>query len=147
MSHVTDIARGWLCTPYHHRGRIKGVGVDCLMLLCEVFEDAGLVPHIDPGPYPMDWMLHRDEERYLAGLEQYCDRVDGTPEMDDIVLYRFGRCASHAGIVTIWPEIVHACRGQGVVLGDGQAGELAGRLDSVWRVRPAVKKSYKRRAA
>lgn len=27
----------WLGTPYHHQGRVKGVGVDCGTLLCEVY--------------------------------------------------------------------------------------------------------------
>lgn len=134
MSDVTDIARTWLGTPYHHRARVKGVGVDCLMLLAEVFEEAGMVPYIDPGYYPHDWMMHRSEERYLAGLEQYCDRVED-PQPGDIALYRFGRCASHAGIVIEWPLIIHAYRGEGVVLAHGDDGALSGRLDSFWRVR------------
>ena len=28
----------WLGTPYHHQGRVKGVGVDCGTLICEVYE-------------------------------------------------------------------------------------------------------------
>ncbi len=31
----------WLGTPYHHQGRIKGVGVDCGTLICEVYEKVG----------------------------------------------------------------------------------------------------------
>lgn len=135
MTRAGEVAMSWLGTPYHHRARIKGAGVDCLMLLCEVFETAEMTPRIDPEPYPMDWALHRNTERYLAGLEAFCDPVVGDPQPDDIVLYRFGRCASHAGIVIEWPTIIHAYRDHGVVLADGTAGELAGRLDSVWRVR------------
>jgi NlpC/P60 family putative phage cell wall peptidase len=135
VSRVIDIARTWLGTPYHHQARVRGGGVDCLMLLCEVYEEAGLVPHIEPGPYPMDWHLHRNEERYMAGMEKYCEQVT-EPQPGDIVLYRFGRTASHAGIVVEWPrEIIHAYRGQGVVESHGERGELAGRLDSFWRVR------------
>lgn len=138
MSDVLEIARSWLGTPYHHAARLKGVGVDCLMLICEVYESAGLVPHIVPEAYPMDWHLNRDEERYMAGLERYCERVDA-PQPGDVVLYRFGRAASHAGIVSDWPrEIIHAYRGQGVVLAHGEGGELAGRLDSFWRVKKGL---------
>jgi len=28
---VTEEARVWLGTPYHHMGRVKGAGTDCLM--------------------------------------------------------------------------------------------------------------------
>ena len=39
----------YLGTPYHAQGRMKGVGVDCATFLCEVYEKAGVIPHVDPG--------------------------------------------------------------------------------------------------
>ena len=36
------------------------------MLLVRVFVDTGLCPPFDPRPYPVDWHLHRSEERYLG---------------------------------------------------------------------------------
>jgi len=72
-------ARGWLRTPYHHMGRVKGCGTDCLMLLAEVYERAGVVPRIDVPFYAPDWNLHRDAERYLGGLMQYAREVEGSP--------------------------------------------------------------------
>ena len=41
---VVRIAQEWAGTPYHHRARIKGVGVDCGQLVAGVFEEAGLIP-------------------------------------------------------------------------------------------------------
>ncbi len=35
-SDVVRTARTWLGTPYHHQGRLKGVGVDCAGLLIGV---------------------------------------------------------------------------------------------------------------
>lgn len=64
---IVSEARSWLGTPWHHMGdehavAIKGVCVDCAMLLVEVFKAAGLVPlGFDPRPYSMQWHLHRDE--------------------------------------------------------------------------------------
>jgi hypothetical protein len=49
---VIGEAETWLLTPYHHMGRVKGGGTDCLMLLAEVYEAVGLVPHIDIPFYP-----------------------------------------------------------------------------------------------
>jgi len=43
---VIEEAWGWLRTPYHHMGRVRGAGTDCLMLLAEVYERAKVVPHI-----------------------------------------------------------------------------------------------------
>ncbi len=131
---IISAAKCWLGTPYHHQARVKGTGVDCAMLLCEVYEAAGMIPHIDPRPYPPDWHLHRSEERYLGWIEQYADPVN-EPAPGDVALYRFGRTVSHAGIVIDWPMIIHAWRGQGCVMSEGDRGELGGRLAGFWRVR------------
>ena len=120
---VVAEARAWLGTPYHHEGRVKGVGVDCLQLLAAVFSapkvaliEAPKIPH-----YPWDWHLHRDAERYLEGLTRYTREIDGAPSPGDIVLFRFGRCFSHGGIVVKWPVIIHAYLGKGCVLEDAEA--------------------------
>ena len=46
---VVAEALTWLGTPYHHRARVKGAGVDCGQLLAAVFEGAGVLRHVDPG--------------------------------------------------------------------------------------------------
>lgn len=37
-------ARDWLGTPYHHQGRVKGVGVDCIGLPIGVARVLGILP-------------------------------------------------------------------------------------------------------
>lgn len=133
---VVALATAWLGTPYHHQGRVQGVGVDCAMILADVYHAAGLIPLIDPRPYPPDWHFHRDVERYLGWVQQYADPVtEGDPQPGDVALYRFGRCVSHGAIVVAWPTVIHAYRGLGVVMSEGDQGALAGRLAGVWRVR------------
>jgi cell wall-associated NlpC family hydrolase len=106
---VVAEARSWIGTPYHNCADIKGVGVDCGMLLVRVFVDLGLCPPFDPRPYPVDWHLHRSEERYLGFI---FDRGAETPEPlpGDVMVLRYGRCYSHGGIVTAARPlcIVHA---------------------------------------
>lgn len=141
---IVDEALTWVGTPYHHQGRLKCVGVDCAMILCEVYETVGLIPHVDPTPYPIDFMMHNSDEKYLSWLMKYGSSVtsltshdqshDG-PQPGDIALYRFGRCISHAAIVIGWPMVVHAVRGEGVVIGNGESGSLSGRIAGFWRVR------------
>lgn len=119
---VVAEALSWQGTRYHHRARIKGAGVDCGMLLAEVYERAGVIPHVDPGMYSRDWMCHRDEERYLAFVETYAKRIPGPPQPGDIVLYRYEKCISHAAIVIEWPQVLHAYAPVlEVVLDDGLA--------------------------
>lgn len=106
---VVAAARSWIGTPYHNCADIKGVGVDCGMLLVRVFVDAGLCAPFDPRPYPADWHLHRGEERYLGFLADRCGEV-ADPSPGDIVMLRYGRCYAHGGIITSADPftIVHA---------------------------------------
>ena len=92
-------ARSWIGTPFHHGADIKGVGVDCAMLLVRVYADLGLVVPFDPRPYTHDWHLHRGEERYLNALLARAREI-AHPEPGDVAVFRVGRCYSHAGIVT-----------------------------------------------
>lgn len=126
-------ARGWLRTPYRHMGRVKGAGVDCAMLLLEVYQAVGLVPAIDIEHYPPDWHFHRGEERYLTHVTEHARRVE-TPKPGDVALFRFARCVSHGAIVIEWPVVIHAYFRQGCVIADATGAELGGRLDSFWSV-------------
>ncbi len=111
---VCDEARSWICTPYHHMGRVKGAGTDCAMLLAEVYARAGIVPHIEVEYYPEDWHLHKNVERFLAQITSRCIEVE-RPEPGDVVLFHFGKVYSHGAIVLDFPLLVHANRGARLV--------------------------------
>lgn len=131
-------ARTWLGTPYHHQARLKGEGVDCAMILCEVFEAVGLVPHVAPEKdenYPPDWHFHRDEERYLKWIEQYGTEV-AVPSAGDVALFQFGRCISHGAIVVEWPVVIHAYFREGCVLADASKGDLTSRVRKFYTLLP-----------
>jgi cell wall-associated NlpC family hydrolase len=107
---VVAEARSWIGTPYHNCADIKGAGVDCGMLLVRVFVDTGLIPRFDPRPYPIDWHLHRNHERYLGFV---FDRGFGEvkiPQPGDVMVLRYGRCYSHGGIISSAQplSVVHA---------------------------------------
>lgn len=123
----------WLGTPYVPMGAVKGVGVDCAMILIRIAQHVGVVPaEYDPRPYPPDWYLHRDEERYLAGLDRWSRRVDaGLP--GDIALYRFGRCAAHGAVIVSDELMIHAYLPHGQV-GLMERRALEHRFDSYWSV-------------
>jgi cell wall-associated NlpC family hydrolase len=124
---VVAEAGTWLRTPYHHRARVKGAGVDCAQILIGVYGAVGLVEPFDTGDYPMDWMNHRDEERYLGWIERFGWRVEA-PKPGDIAVWRFGRTFSHGAVVVEWPRIIHANRRDGMVsYGDASSGDLAQR--------------------
>src|SRR5260370_20909324 len=101
------------------------------MLLVLVYCDLGLIRPFDPRPYTRDWMLHRDDERYLGFLLDRA-RMVSEPKPGDVILCRFGRCFSHGGIVTKADPltIVHAFAPVRLAIEEAVArnGDLAGRL-------------------
>jgi NlpC/P60 family putative phage cell wall peptidase len=123
---VVSEAESWIGTPFHHAARVKGAGIDCLMLLAEVYERAGVSGHIEPPFYVPDWHLHQGAERYMQGLLVYARPV-AAPEPGDIALFRFGRTFSHGAIVTSWPQLIHAYWSIGVVWGDATLHPLKDR--------------------
>ncbi len=130
---LTEV-QSWLGTPYHHAARVKGAGVDCLMLLLEVYGRAGVFERmgVDTASiaiprYSRDIMLHRNEETYLEGVRRYAVET-GQPDTGNIALWKFGRIYSHAAIITGWPAIIHAYAPEKmVVIGNAAMGALAGR--------------------
>lgn len=128
-------AMTWLKTPYHHLADVKGAGVDCAMLLVRVYCDLGFAPAFDPRPYESQWYMHRSEEKYLAWIEKYCDRVEKALP-GDIALYRFGRCAAHGAIVINDELMLHAyAPAMAVEIRERRAPLQHGSLDSLWTVR------------
>lgn len=104
---IVSEALSWLNTPYHPHGRVKGVGVDCAMLLAEVYERAGTIPRVDPGHYSPQFGLHRSEEVFKGFVETYGTEID-VPEPGACVLFRYGRCYSHGAVMVSDTEFVHA---------------------------------------
>lgn len=124
-------ARSWVGTPYHNQGDIKGAGVDCGMLLVRVFVDCGLVPPFDPRPYSDDWYLHRSEERYLGFIFDRTKEV-AAASPGDVMVFRYGRCYAHGGIVTGFNPltIVHAFQPARAVVEEDVARNVALRQPS-----------------
>jgi len=112
-------ARSWLGTPFRDQGDVKGKNgcVDCAMLLVRSAAAGGLIdPAFDPRPYPPQWHLHREEERFLnvidaiiAARGRGAEKAGGTPAVPgDVIVYRVGRCFSHGGIIIENNQVLHA---------------------------------------
>ena len=119
-------AKTWLGTPFRDQADVKGGGVDCAMLLVRAAVDTRLVPPFDPRPYPPQWHLHRDEERFLAIVSKLGQEVEREPIPGDVIVYRVGRCFSHGGIVIENNHVIHAYyKTQSVVISPLHEIELA----------------------
>ncbi|WP_101913355.1 NlpC/P60 family protein [Megasphaera vaginalis (ex Bordigoni et al. 2020)] len=118
---IAAAAWHWLNTPHVNQARVKGIGVDCGMLLIGALEDAGLIGYgdIPIKPYSNEWHLHHSEEWFLSYVKKYCEPVAAADmAIGDFLLFQFGRCVSHAGIYLGEDRIIHAVIAQGVILSD-----------------------------
>jgi cell wall-associated NlpC family hydrolase len=97
----------WIGTPYRQLGATKGVAIDCSMLLVRVVIEAGIVESFDPRPYPPNWFIHREDERYIDWMEAVAKRVEA-PQPGDIIVMKVGRAFAHSGIIISDDELVHA---------------------------------------
>jgi cell wall-associated NlpC family hydrolase len=135
---VLASALTWLGTPFHDVAGIKGVGVDCAHFVARAYEEAGMVRHIEIPPYPAQWFMHRDEERFLAFvLDAGAHEIEAAAARPgDLVMYKIGRCYAHGAVIIDWPQIIHAhAPSRCVVIGDGVSGDLADykrRFFSLW---------------
>lgn len=112
---VVAEAHTWVGTPYHAHARVKGAGggVDCVHLLCAVYEVAGLLPPIDPGFYSVQWHLNHSDELYLQGLGGRGLVITDAPQPGDMALFRFGRTMSHTAVFVEPNLLVHAFNPKG----------------------------------
>jgi cell wall-associated NlpC family hydrolase len=137
---IIDEAKTWAGTPWHHEGRVKYAGVDCGMFLLEVYEKVGLIPHIRPDHYNMDFMCHRSEEWFLETILQYADEIADPPYLPgDVIMFQQGRLYSHSGIIIEWPEIIHACaQAQCVTYADMNLSPLSERKRKIFRYKDFI---------
>jgi hypothetical protein len=103
---VTAAARCWLGTPWHHQGRLIGVGVDCGGLVVGVAARLGLAVEDHPPGYarvPDGHSLRRVVERQCTRLLR--------PEPGAVALFRWAAEPQHLAIVSCLPEgwgLIHA---------------------------------------
>ena len=124
---VVKEAYEWLGTPYFHGGRIKKMAADCTFIAM-VYENAGVVSHVDISPYSSQAHLHRAGETYIKTIEQCGAFRTENPKPGDMALYWFGRSFSHAAIIVnpAWPQIIHGDMMAGfITLAVGDQANLA----------------------
>jgi cell wall-associated NlpC family hydrolase len=112
---IVEEAQTWVGTPYIDCQMVKGRrgGVDCAMLLVGVYGNVGLIPKdFDPRPYPAQWHINKNEEKYLGHIFPFAKEVPGPPQRaprpGDVVMFKISLAFAHGGIVTDWPNIIHA---------------------------------------
>lgn len=119
----------WLNTPYVPRANVKGVGVDCGMMLYEVYNPY-FGPFKQPPDYSADWALHMPHEKYLDFIMPYV-RECSIVHRGGFSLFHMGLNYAHAAIYLGNNEYIHAwgrLREGGVTISKARVlNNLAGR--------------------
>lgn len=74
-------AETWLRTPFHHGGKVKGAGTDCINLINGIF--IAVMPGftgLEFPPYKLDETLHREDSR----LQQF---LDADPRVEKVAAF------------------------------------------------------------
>lgn len=123
-------ARSWLETPWHHQGRLKGVGVDCIGLVVGVADALGLAAAVT-GPYG-----RRPDDRLLKrGLRLHMRRVRVIMP-GDVLLFEVDGAPQHVGIASELPDggsgVIHA-HAQSRKVVEHRLGHWESRIVGVYR--------------
>jgi len=143
--HLVNELTGWLGARWMHGQAVKGYATDCVQFLIKVGKEMDWVPkEYDPPKYNRDWALHNSESALEKEIEKFCNRLQLTEhemrslegvQIGDVLLFKEGKCASHAGIFVGDNEIIHAHIRKGVVK-EEVTPYYKQRLRSVWRPFP-----------
>ena len=101
---TVEIARSWVGTKFHHQGRKKHVGVDCIGLIIGMAHEMGLTveDRLDYARQPSGGQL----EAALANYLQPCDLKVGC-----VALFKIKNEPQHVGIVSDYGDgfgLIHA---------------------------------------
>jgi len=121
---LVKIARSYLGTPWHHAGRLRGVGVDCIGLVAETHREAG---HAVSDS--LDYSMYDEYDRLLSVLDTHATRVDGELQGGDILVFRARLMDNHCGLYTENGHFIHAYSSPAVM----RVVEVP--LDDSWRRR------------
>lgn len=128
-------ARSWKGTKWMHGQCVKGVATDCIQYIVELGKRFGWVPedYISPK-YRVDWALHNNESIMKREIAKFCDPIANRrlAEVGDILLFKTGRCAAHAGIYIGPDRMVEASIRSGV---QEASVKNAKGFHSIWRAK------------
>jgi cell wall-associated NlpC family hydrolase len=131
-------ARRLVGTPYHHQGRLPGVGIDCAGVLVVIGRGLGFVaPDFDINGYAR----RPDGVSLIAHCEANMERIDvADMQPGDVPVFRFDADPQHVGIAGDYVHgglsLIHALGtrdGRGKVLEQRLAADILKRCVAAYR--------------
>lgn len=127
---IVEEARKHLGTPFHHQGRLPGVGLDCVGLLVVVAQSLG-IPHEDFTGYAR--RPHKGSLRHA--LERNFDLVQEAKTGDVLAFYFLRPGIPHHVAIRTDYGIIHSFATAGKVVETRLGPPLVHQIDSAWRFR------------
>lgn len=130
---VVVVARSWIGTPFHHQGRVRGVGCDCVGLLIGIAHELAL------SAFDTTCYARRPDGRMLKDA---CDRemtpiARGEIAIGDVGLFALTGDPQHLAIFGDYPgglSIIHAHAPNRRVVENRFDEMWAGRLVAAYRL-------------
>lgn len=130
---IVAAARECCGTPFQHQGRVLGVGMDCAGVAIHALSVA--------GGNPVD-VLGYGETPNKGALQSALDSqpdlevvpFPATPQVGDVLLFRFFNEPQHVGICT-GSGVIHAYSSIGECVEHGLCSKWLGRIVRVYRVK------------
>lgn len=121
---IIEVAKTYSKTPWHHKGRLKGIGIDCCGLIICSCNECGLYI-----AEPENYGLGDEIEILVSTVSKYADLLPENDEMQlaDIIIFRSRLMYNHCGLYSGNNNFIHADQGT------GRVSETE--LDSKWRRR------------
>ena len=108
---LCDTVKTWkdLKVQYEHRGTTRN-GCDCTGLIIGALKELGYLKNYKLRIYPPDWNLHSKADNYIVDeVSKVADKISN-PEMGDLVLFYFGKCVAHIGVIIENGLFIHCHR-------------------------------------
>ena len=112
MEKIVAVARTYVGTKFHHQGRLKGVGVDCVGLLVGVASEVGISTTADTTNYKR----RNGYETLIPALTSVMDEVAVEAiQPGDVLVFTIQQEPQHVAIYSENDMIIHAVDPMGVV--------------------------------
>lgn len=128
-----DAAHRFIGTPYQHQGRAPGAGLDCIGLVVESLNAAGIqVPGL-----PVDYSHIPKPRVILSNIARYCDEVtDMQPA--DIIVMALRTHAQHLALYVGENQIIHSYMAAGKVVKHELTPNYKNKIHSIYRLKDGL---------
>ena len=132
---IAKEARTWLGVPYVHRGTTKR-GDDCTGLLLGILQSFGYYTDYQLRKYPPDWNLHAMADDFIVDeIKKIAKSIPNKKTIaGDVLIFRWGKCNSHAGIKLNDHLFIHSIAGSKCKISSLKRGPHSSRWSMSFRL-------------